>query len=287
MQVEALPGTGAEVVDGAECDEATFAARIPTRSRDAFDLGEHVRREEHGCALRARPRARSGEHFVLQEGIESRGRLVEDEELGTSGERLHDADLAPVPGAQLADAAVSDRDRTVQEDASDCIWASKPSRRPPKKSSVSWTVWRRSRCNSEGRYPMRERVAGIGDRASEDPRRSRGGPQDVEQEADRRGLACAVRAEEAEHLPGLDAQIELIDRRHGAEPLRSSDRLDRRRAVFHRVCLSPHVRRSAVCPAIRPLVVPATRQTARPCSFAQSAAWVRSVTPMRPNTLVR
>jgi hypothetical protein len=51
-------------------------------------------------------------------------------------------------------------------------------------------------------------------------------PHQAEQHPQRRRLSGPVRAEEADHLAGLDREAEPIDREHLAEPLRQAAYLD-------------------------------------------------------------
>ena len=63
--------------------------------RDALHLGERVRGEKHRAPLGG-GLPEEVEHLLLHERVETRRRLVEDEQLRPVGERLDQADLLPV-----------------------------------------------------------------------------------------------------------------------------------------------------------------------------------------------
>ena len=63
---------------------------------EVLDLVEHVRRQEHGAAL-VGDLADELLELVLDERVEARRGLVQDEELGLVHERLHERDLLSVP----------------------------------------------------------------------------------------------------------------------------------------------------------------------------------------------
>ena len=73
--------------------------------RHRLDLAQHVGGEEHGAA--AVPDLPDQlEELALDEGVQPRGRLVEDEQVGVVHECLHDADLLAVAVRERADADV-------------------------------------------------------------------------------------------------------------------------------------------------------------------------------------
>jgi hypothetical protein len=61
------------------------------------------------------------------------------------------------------------------------------------------------------------------------------GTVEAEQEPNRRGLACPVRAEVAEYLALLHLEIELVEGASVSVELRQADGLDRRSAHFDNV----------------------------------------------------
>jgi hypothetical protein len=65
--------------------------------------------------------------------------------------------------------------------------------------------------------------------AAEHHGRARVGAQQAEQQADRGGLARAVGAEEAVHLPGGNLEVEAVERPGRAEGLRQAGGRDRGR----------------------------------------------------------
>ena len=78
----------------------------------------------------------------------------------------------------------------------------------------------------EGADPPQLIGAGT-DPFTEDPHLPSRGPDETEEHAQARGLARAVRAEQAADLPAFDAEREVVDREHArAEALREPDDLD-------------------------------------------------------------
>ena len=71
----------------------------------ALDFGQHVRREEDGLAGVA-GLVQQVVELVLDERVEARGGLVEDEQLGPVHERLDEADLALVAGGEIGHLAL-------------------------------------------------------------------------------------------------------------------------------------------------------------------------------------
>ena len=63
---------------------------------EVLDLVQHVRRQEHGAALGGDLTDELLE-LVLDERVEPRSRLVQDQELGLMHERLDERDLLSVP----------------------------------------------------------------------------------------------------------------------------------------------------------------------------------------------
>ena len=93
-----------EIVDGFGGDDAPVADdRHPLA--EVLDLVEHVGRQEHRGAL-GDDLAAEGLELPLDEWIESRGRLVQHDQLGPVHERRHQRDLLPVPTRQVVDRPV-------------------------------------------------------------------------------------------------------------------------------------------------------------------------------------
>jgi hypothetical protein len=79
-----------------------------------------------------------------------------------------------------------------------------------------------------GRYPQREWIATLSRWLSQPAHAGAagGGTLEREQQPDRGRLARPVGAEEPEHLPRLDAQIETIDRDRRTKRRRQPERLN-------------------------------------------------------------
>ena len=101
VQLDPLPRLTLELGDAGDRDELPFA-EDPDAVGQHLDLGQDVRREEHGRAVALHVPDELVE-LVLQQGVEALRRLVQDVELRTVHERLDDADLALVPRRQLPD----------------------------------------------------------------------------------------------------------------------------------------------------------------------------------------
>jgi hypothetical protein len=173
-------------------------------------LGEDVRREEHGAPLAGRL-AQEGVERLLDERIEPRGGLVEDEQLGPVHERLHEPDLLAVPLREGADRAIEVELELLRErlavaeafhpaqagEVAELLAAGQPLVEPEVARDVADAP------------PDRDRVAARVEAEQLDA--ARGRPDQVEHEPDRRRLPGAVRAEEAEHLAAADREGELLD----------------------------------------------------------------------------
>jgi hypothetical protein len=164
--------------------------------------------------------------LMLQQRVEARGWLVEDQQLGPVGERLDDPDLAPVAGAQLADrpgrveleAAEQAGDRGgIVATAEGAVEGDHVGGRVPRvEVEVTGQV---ADPSPDGR---------IGPGAAEHRQGAGRGAHEVEQHADRRGLARAVGPEVAEHLAVAHLEVEAVDRVRGPEPLGHAPDLDGR-----------------------------------------------------------
>jgi hypothetical protein len=196
---------------------------------------ERMGREEDGAAA-GRGLAQQRSELLLQQRVESAGRLVEHEQLRPVHERLHEAELLPVPLRELADRTVEDGAEALAE----CV---------PQRRVDTSQAGKRVELLLAGQ-PIGETVSGqVPDTAarldrraahveSEQLRATSGRVDETEKEPDAGRLPRAVRTEKAEHLAPLDTQIKPAL----APDLRTSwpaRRLDRRR-VGH----APILRRS-------------------------------------------
>ncbi len=96
--------SGVERRDLFDRDEEPFANDRDVIT-EVLDLVQHVRRQEHGAALGGDLTDELLE-LVLDERVEPRSRLVQDQELGLMHERLDERDLLSVPSRELADRTV-------------------------------------------------------------------------------------------------------------------------------------------------------------------------------------
>src|SRR3990170_6055852 len=102
-QFDLVVGEVAQALDGVELDDAALANDCPPIAA-LLDLGQDVARQEHRGAV-VDCVTEGGEEGLLDERIESRGRLVEDEQLGPVLEGDDHPDLLLVALAVLALAA--------------------------------------------------------------------------------------------------------------------------------------------------------------------------------------
>jgi hypothetical protein len=159
--------------------------------------------------------------LALHQRVQSAGGLVEHEQRRPCREGGDERHLLPVAGGVRAgppvglqrealDQLVSVREIGVGTDTGEQVEAVPPGQRRPQ--------------GDVGRH-VREVPVGALDvvrRDVEDPRRTAGGPEQPQHQADGRGLPCPVGAEEAEDLTGRDGKGEVIDCDGGGEPLRQT-----------------------------------------------------------------
>jgi len=160
------------------------------------------------------------EERLLHERIESAGRLVEDEQPRAVQERLHDADLLPVAEAQIRDLARQVEIEPLRE-IPHALFVHVPVeaggvaqqiRRPHIIVIMHFTRQIARLAPDLPRLPY--------DVLAEYPRRPRRGADQMEQEADRRALARAVRTDESEDFAFPDGKGHLLDAPPLAVPLR-------------------------------------------------------------------
>ena len=146
--------------------------------------------------------------LVLQQRIEPARRLVEDEQLGTVHERLHEPELLAVALRELADRPVEHDTEALDER----VPQPRIDRSAETGEGSELLVAREPVVQAQVAGQVADAPAG-GDAvaAAVEPEHERltfGGPNHVEQQPDRRALAGPVRPQEAEDLSVLDAQVE-------------------------------------------------------------------------------
>ena len=184
----------------------------------ALDLAEDVAAEQHGGAPLVQVL-----HLVaegrLHEGVEPGRRLVEEEELGVGRQGRDQGDLLPVArgvGAHLG--------RQVEPEALDegglAGQVDPPVHPGQQVEGLAPGEGRPERHVAGHVGDAGVQLHGVGPRVeAEHPRRPAVGADQAEQDADRRGLARSVGPEEAAHLPGLDDQVQPVERGRRAERL--------------------------------------------------------------------
>ena len=217
-------GTGGpdELVDRPGGDQLPLVHDHRVRA-DLLHLGEDVAREQHRRAGFRHP-AHELAHLAHLTGVEPVGRLVEHEHLGPAEQ--HAREPEPLPHAlrvrlHLAvdgGAEIGDGQRRVDVGVGPLVAAGLP---PQAQVARPGEVGHERGGLDEGADPSQLIGAGT-DPFTEDPRLPTRGPDETEEHAQARGLARAVRAEQAADLPAFDAEREVVDRR--ARPRRSASR---------------------------------------------------------------
>ena len=217
-----------DVVDG---DDAPLAQHGDAR-RGVLDLRQHVRRQEDRDARRGALEHHRSE-LALQQRIESAGGLVEDQELGVVHERLHEPDLLTVALRQIPNLAVQRQVEAIGQRVDRLLWHSAPQPSEMHQDRPHGLTRPQRELAGQIAHPAADghRVAPAVE--TEHGRRARGRMQQVEDRADERGLARAVRPEEPEDLAGRDLQVDRFDAAGLPVALGQAVSADRRR-VAHR-----------------------------------------------------
>ena len=166
--------------------------------------------------------------LVLQQRVQAAGRLVQDEQLGAVDDRLDDADLAPVAGAQLPDPPARVEVEAAQQlgDPAGVDTAAQLAVEVDQVLGGPAGVDRQLGWQVADPAPHRRVGAG----AAEDLDLAAGRPDEVKQQPDGGGLAGPVRPQVAEHLALLDLEVELAQGLHRPKALGQADRADYRLA---------------------------------------------------------
>jgi hypothetical protein len=229
-----LDGLGAEVAQLAQAAllDHTAVAQDADPIAHRLDLAEDVRGEEDRLAALLGLAHRLAERDLHQR-IQSAGRLVEDQQIGTAGERADQLDLLAIALRQRAHLLVG-----VELEALDERVAVGGVRAPAQLREV------RERLGARQRRPQ-ERLAGhVGDAVvgfdriapcvdAQQLGAAGARPVQPEQEPDRRRLAGPVRSQISIDLARLDGQVERVERKRVAVALREAFCPDRARHPSH------------------------------------------------------
>jgi hypothetical protein len=199
---------------------------------DLFDLGQQVRAQQHGRALRGH-RGDQRAHLARTLRVEAVRRLVQYQQLarleqgrGDGQALLHAERVTAVPlpcGSGQPHPVERRGDAGVRGPRfGGTVGRVYPAQVvPPRQIRVERrTLDQRTDPRQHPCGPVRHRLA-------EHPVLARRGPDQPEQHPDRGGLAGAVRAEESVHRATRDRQVDGFHRDLAAEPLRQVLRLDR------------------------------------------------------------
>ena len=194
--------------------------------RRPLELAHEVARDEDGPALgRERPKEPADPHDAL--GVQAVDRLIQDQGRRISEERRGDAEPLGHPERVAAGASATDtREPDELEDLVDARSGDIVALRQPQEVVAGPTPRvRGGRVQERPDLMEGEELVPVRFAAHRrHPRVGRGQPKD---QAHRRALAGAVRADEAGHATGGDREGQVIDRDRGAVPFREASNLDR------------------------------------------------------------
>ena len=188
------------------------------RRHGLLHFGQHVRRDEDRPALpRERPEEAAQPADAL--GVEPVRRFVEDQHAGVAEQGVRESEA--LAHAERESADLPPRDIGEADEAEHLVDAPL---RDARGTRVHAEVVHGRAARVEARRLERgtHRVQGMGEigvALAADGRGARGGPHEPQHDAQARGLAGAVRAEEAGHGARLHARREPVDRRHRPEAL--------------------------------------------------------------------
>ena len=164
--------------------------------------------------------------LVLHERVQAGGGLVEHEQLGAVHEREHDPELLPVALRQLVDLAVEDHLEPLDQLITQPLIDAGASAGEPVEHALAGHPGVKFELAGQIPAPGVDRDAVAVAVQPEQAGAPGGRTMKREQQPDRGRLAGAVRPEEREHLPRLDAQIQIVDGNGRAKRLRQPERLD-------------------------------------------------------------
>jgi len=195
-----------------------------TASRTGQNQG--TARDASGRQAQRRSLSSDLAHPPRSEGIESTGRFVEEQHLGSCGKRCDQRDLLAVAlrvGAgllgrvepKLLDEGIPIGEVDAAVEVGEELEALAP-RQPGPEVDVA---------GHEGEAPVG--CLHVTDADTHDRCPARGRPDEAEQETERRRLACAVRSERPEHLAHGHVESQSINCREVPEPLGQPVDVDR------------------------------------------------------------
>ena len=195
---------------------------------DVLHLGEDVRGEEHRAARR-RALAHEAVELLLDEGVETARRLVEDEELRPVHQRLDEADLLPVALREVGHGAV----QVEVEPLDQLVHVARIDADAQAREEREVLAARQARVEGELARDVADVPADL-DALPARVQPEHDGParrrtDEVDEEPERGRLAGSVRPQVAEDLAALDLEGEVDDAPRPAVALRQALGLDCRR----------------------------------------------------------
>ena len=200
----------AQVLDGVDVHEPA-GADDPDAVGGVLHLVERVRREEDGAPVGG-GLAQELANLGLKERVEPRARLVEHDQLGPVHERLHEPDLLAVALREVADRPVELQGEPLAQLVAEAVVGAAAQARERVELLAGGHPVVQPQLAGEVADPAPRLDALAPGVEPEHGRAARRRVDQVEQEPDRRALARPVRAEIAEHLAALDAQVEPDER---------------------------------------------------------------------------
>ena len=205
--------TGQDDLDASGSCPAQSVDRVGGHQRAGLDDGHPVGQalhlvkvmggKEHGATLGHRLPCQTFE-FVLQQRVEARGRLIEDQQFWAVHEGQNQANLLPIAARKIAHWPVSDHAEALHQCANVRTVGTAT------RSGEPLDVLGSGEPGVEGQVPREVAdtpvdLQTVGHRVqAEDAGRTRRRALECEEEPDRRRLPCAVGAEESEHLCRAD-----------------------------------------------------------------------------------
>ena len=246
---------------------------------DGLDLGEQMGVEEHGDPAGGQLPDQLAD-LAAAHRVEGRGRLVEQDQVGPGEQGQGEAEALGHALGVAADplAAPPGQADPLQQlgDAPGQLGAAEAGQAAVEVEQLGAG---RPLLEAEVLGQVADPAAGgrLGRRPAEDQRLPAGGPDQAEQDLHGGGLAGPVGPEEAEHLPGLDGQGQVVEGDPGPEGLAQAGRGDRRDRAAGPGDRPPpgQPRLSATSCASSEPSTPATPQMCP--SRCQSRAWSRPV----------
>jgi len=185
----------------------------PDPVRDVLDLVEGMRRKEDGPSV-INGLVQEGADLALDERVQASRGLVEDDEVRTAHERLDETELLAISLGELTNRTIENDAEPVAKTIPQRLVDRAPKSReriellatsqPIRETEVTWQIPH----TATGHDTLPPGVV------AEDLCAPSARSDETEEQPDRRALACAIRAEEAEDFTRLDPKVEIEEGPH-------------------------------------------------------------------------